>query len=163
MTIVVLGSSRGLGKTWKSVQMITEGSIPIIDLNTAKISPYDYEHRNIDDDYLSIMKTIVEHDLIILATPVYWYSMSAQMKIFIDRLSDLLEISKDTGRKLRGKRLFVIASFSTSMPEGFEKPFSQTCEYMGIKYEGCSFIYHGNDPKLLENNLKEIEKARALL
>lgn len=161
-SIIILASSRSNGKTYEAIQIITEGSIPIVDLNTLKISPYDYEHQNIDDDYLPLMRKVVEHDLIILATPVYWYSMTAQMKIFIDRLSDLLEVGKDIGRKLRGKRLFVIASFGTSMPIGFEDPFSQTCEYLGMKYEGCSYIYNGKDEELMKRNAKEIDKARAI-
>ncbi len=121
-SIIVFGSSRSNGRTLEAIKMITDDAL-IVDLNTLKISPYDYEHRNIDDDYLPLMKKVVEHDLIILATPVYWYSMSAQMKTFIDRLNDLLEVGKDIGRKLRGKRLFVIASLGTSMPKGFEEPF----------------------------------------
>ena len=55
------------------------------------------------------------------------------MKTFIDRLSDLISIRKDLGRKLKDKRIFVIASFNTSVPKGFEEQFSQTCEYLGIK------------------------------
>ncbi len=85
------------------------------------------------------------------------------MKTFIDRFSDLLSIRKDLGRQLRGKRILVVASFSTSMPKGFEDPFSQTCEYMGIKYEGCSFIYNGNDVELIKNNALYINKAKEIL
>jgi hypothetical protein len=44
------------------------------------------------------------------------------MKIFIDRLSDFLTISKEDGHKLRGKKLFVIASFGASLPQAFTAP-----------------------------------------
>lgn len=37
------------------------------------------------DDMGEILQKMVEADIIVLATPVYFYSMSAQMKIFIDR------------------------------------------------------------------------------
>lgn len=163
--IVILGSSRSFGETYKAIQTILgeENKIDIVDLNTLYLLPYDYEYRNQEDDYAPLMEKITQHDLIVLATPVYWYTMSAQMKIFIDRLSDLLEIKKELGQKMRGKCLFVIASFNTSLPRGFEEAFSQTCEYMGIKYEGCSFIYWGNDPELLKENSIEIDKARKFL
>ena len=70
---------------------------------------------------------------------------------------------KDLGRKLRGKKLFVIASFGTSLPKGFEDPFAQTCEYSGMKYQGCSYIYNGDNLALLEHNKGQIEKAKIVL
>lgn len=56
-------------------------------------------------DYLNLMKQILDkYETLILATPVYWYSMSGIMKVFFDRLTDLLTIEKEFGRKLRGKK-----------------------------------------------------------
>ncbi|MCM1194067.1 MAG: flavodoxin family protein [Acetatifactor muris] len=37
------------------------------------------------DDMGEIMEKLIGADVIVLATPVYFYSMSAQMKVFIDR------------------------------------------------------------------------------
>lgn len=164
-SIILIGSSRSFGETRKAVEQVIEttDSIPIIDLNTLKILPYDYEYKNQQDDYLFTIEQVVKHDLIVLATPVYWYTMSAQMKIFIDRLSDLLDIRKDIGRKLRGKQVFVIASFNTSLPKGFEEPFIQTCDYMGIHYKGCSFIYAGDNATLKSQNEAQIQKARKII
>ena len=159
--IVILGSSRSFGETRKIVETIIDGSdIPIIDLKSLKISPYDYEYQNQNDDYIPLMEKIIQYDLIILATPVYWYTMSATMKIFIDRLSDLLDIRKNTGRQLRAKKLFVIASFNTSLPKGFEDPFVQTCDYMGMHYQGCSFICSSDNPTFKKSNQTEIAKAK---
>ncbi len=51
------------------------------------------------------MNDIVDkYDVLIFATPVYWYSMSGIMKVFFDRITDLLTIKKDIGRKLKGKK-----------------------------------------------------------
>lgn len=163
--IIILGSSRSFGETRKAVEQIigTTSNIPVVDLNTLKISPYDYEHKNQDDDYFSLLEKVTNYDLIVLATPVYWYTMSAQMKIFIDRLSDLLDIKKDIGRMLRRKQAFIISSFNTSLPAGFEKPFEQTCNYMGIEYKGCSFIYAGNDVALKNQNEAQIQKAKDII
>lgn len=59
-----------------------------------------------NDDYLNLMKQILDkYETLILATPVYWYSMSGIMKVFFDRLTDLLTIEKELGRKLRGKKI----------------------------------------------------------
>jgi putative NADPH-quinone reductase len=163
--LFIQGSARSHGETRKAIQEVCPENrdIPIIDLNTFVIAPYDYDYRNQGDDYLPLMKRVVTYNPIILATPVYWYTMSAQMKIFLDRLSDLLDVAKDVGRQLRGKTIYVLASYNTSLPKGFEDPFSQTCEYMGMIYAGCSFIYGGKKPDLREKNISEIEKVRHLL
>ena len=126
--IIIFGSSKSRGETWNAVQSFKRDlDIPIVELSRLNISFFDYEHLNQGDDYIPLMERILEHDPIILATPVYWYTMSAQMKVFIDRLSDCLAIRKDIGRKLKGKKMYVITTFGTSMPEAFEDAFRQTC------------------------------------
>ena len=105
-TIAVIGSSRRNGNTGKLLDTIAnELGIEVIDLSTKNISPFDYEHKNSHDDSQAIMSHILKHDNIIFAPPVYWYSMSAQIKVFIDRMSDFLDIAelKGQGRELRTK------------------------------------------------------------
>ncbi|MFZ0565396.1 MAG: NAD(P)H-dependent oxidoreductase [Chlamydiales bacterium] len=169
--IIILGSSRSKGDTHTAVQMIVrEIPVPIIDLNKLNISYYDYDNRNRNDDFISLAEQMVEHSPIILATPVYWYSMSAIMKTFIDRWSDLIGFRKDLGRRLAGKKLFLITSYGTILPKGFEDPFSQTCSYLEMLYGGCFYFYSGKDEKLIKQNeaasknfISKIAEAIALL
>ncbi|MFK7967768.1 MAG: flavodoxin family protein [Rickettsiaceae bacterium] len=165
--IIIIGSSRSHGETRKAVDLIVGShNIPTIDLKTLNISIYDYEHQNKNDDFIPLMEGIMEHDLIVLATPVYWYTMSATMKIFLDRLTDLFEIRKDLGRKLCGKKLFIISTVGkTSLPQGFEDAFWQTAKYLNMEYEGCSFICSDNNNNIEAKRFKEIEveKARNIL
>jgi len=159
--IAILGSSASHGKTWEALNLIlSNDTTPIIDLNQKQISPFDYGHNNRDDDFFSIMEEISNCDPLILATPVYWYTMSCQMKMFLDRFSDLLSLKKNLGRTLRGKKMFVVSSFGTSMPKGFELPFSQTAEYLGMSYLGCCYYYSGNDEILLKENPAQITDAK---
>lgn len=45
------------------------------------------EHKCIqNDDFNSILEKVIKADVIVLATPVYFYSMTGQLKVFIDRL-----------------------------------------------------------------------------
>ena len=48
---------------------------------------YCFEHHKCSqkDDMAEILDKLVKADVIVLATPVYFYSMDAQMKCFIDR------------------------------------------------------------------------------
>lgn len=164
--IVILGSSNSFGHTRKAVlQVIGKEELPLIDLNTIKISNYDYLAQNKNDDFIPLIERIIaHHDTIILATPIYWYTMSAIMKTFIDRWNDLCTIRKDLGRKLNGKKLFVIASFGGANTQGFEDVFKQTCEYMDIKYLGTSFICSNPDSQeAFKENHTQISKARLFL
>jgi multimeric flavodoxin WrbA len=163
-TIIILGSSRSFGETRKAIEKIIEDiEVPIIDLKELNISAFDYDHHNLSDDYIPLMEKITDYDILVLATPIYWYNMSAIMKIFIDRLSDLLHLRKDIGYKLRGKKLFVVASFNSSRPKSFEDCFQQICDYMGMSYEGCSFICSGNNLELNNENESQIMKAKNIM
>jgi multimeric flavodoxin WrbA len=136
--IIVQGSSRSNGNTNKIVQIL-QGYLEcdLIDLSKYNISQYDYENGNQDDDFLAIMKKIVAYDLIIFATPVYWYSMSGIMKTFFDRITDCLKIEKETGRKLRGKNMAAISCGSDNFEnEGFFIPFEKSAGYLGMNYLG---------------------------
>jgi hypothetical protein len=59
------------------------------------------------------------------------------MMVFIDRLTDLLEIDKDTGRKLRTKTMAVVStSLGDNLGESFWLPFMATAKYLGMEYAG---------------------------
>lgn len=138
-TVIILGSSRSQGDTFHIVQKLTEtGDFDLIDLNEYDISYYDYDHKNQDDDFLPLMKKLIEnYETFVFATPVYWYSMSAIMKTFFDRISDLLTIKKDLGRKLRGRNMALIScSNEDDLPTGFSMPFEKSAEYLGMNWLG---------------------------
>ncbi len=137
--LIIQGSSRSGGNTNKVIKVLqNELEFDVLDLKNKNIAPFDYDFNNQNDDFLPIIKKIAdEYDLIVFATPVYWYSMSGIMKNFFDRISDCLKIEKDTGRKLRGKSMAMIScgSDETEIP-GFEVPFKLSAEYLGMNYLG---------------------------
>lgn len=152
--IIIVGSSRDDGETQKIAIKLSEvKNWDIINLNDYKISYFDYEYKNQTDDYLELMKNISEnYDVLIFATPVYWYSMSGVMKVFFDRLTDLLTIRKEIGRKLRNKKMAVItSSIGNNLGDQFWLPFFKTAEYLGMEYIGGLHTYSDK-----ENNI-EIE------
>ncbi|KQO34295.1 FMN reductase [Flavobacterium sp. Leaf82] len=137
--VIILGSSRKNGNTTKIVDEISkEHGIEVIDLSDFNISYYDYESKNREDDFLPLIKGILEnYDTLIFATPIYWYNMSGIMKVFFDRFSDLLRIEKETGRKLRGKKIGVISnSHDNEIEESFYIPFKKSADYLGMEYLG---------------------------
>ncbi len=138
-TLIILGSSRKDGATKKAIdEMVGLTQWDVIDLNEYKFSYYDYEHKNLDDGYIDLMRTILEkYDVLIFATPVYWYSMSGIMKVFFDRITDLLDVEKELGRKLRTKSMAAVScSVGNHLDENFWLPFCETARYLGMKYIG---------------------------
>ena len=150
--VVILGSSRSQGDTYKVITQL-QSFLPsdIIDLKTKEIGHFDYEFKNSGDDFLPVMREIVEnYDLIIFATPVYWYTMSGIMKVFFDRISDLLKTEKELGRKVRGKGMAVVSCGSDEiLANGFHMPFVETAMYLGMTYKGSchSWVKNGEIPK----------------
>lgn len=151
--IVILGSSRTNGNTREALRSFDPlNTLPLVHLKELNITPYDYQHGNQGDAYWPLMEKALCYPTIILATPIYWHTMSAYMKIFIDRLSDFLFLKPEMKPKLLKKKVGVIASYSTSIPQGFEATFHQTCQYMGMTYQGCFFYYVGSDEKKRRHN-----------
>ena len=153
---IIFGSSRPKGNTFAAVQQIMNqisGSV-FFDLTNYQISDFDYDHKNRNDDFMRLIEQLLAYKTLIFATPIYWYTMSASMKRFVDRLSDLLSIEKDIGRLLRNKNLAVISSYSIHPDgkEGFEPIFINTANYLGMNYLGCYFHYSGEDKDMLAKN-----------
>jgi multimeric flavodoxin WrbA len=156
-TLVIFGSSANEGNTFKAIHMVVAGQqdIEIVNLNQIDISPFDYDQKNSSDDFLPLAQKMVEAKQIIIATPIYWYHVSAIMKVFLDRISDLLVFKKDLGRKLRNKDIFVIASYSNHPhgKKGFERNLKQVFEYLGMNYCGAFLCYNGSsDAELKSSN-----------
>lgn len=137
--LIIVGSSRNQGNTIRISKQISEKlNFDIINLNDYQFSYYDYESKNKDDGFLPLMKNIIEkYDALIFSTPVYWYSMSGVMKVFFDRFSDLIRIEKEWGRKLRGKKMFVISNtHEDELEYDFYLPFRLSAKYLGMYYLG---------------------------
>ena len=84
-TLIIQGSSRGDGDTNMIVNHLNTKVIHLIkiDLVAYRISYFDYDQRNAEDDFILLMEKIIsQYDTFVFATPVYWYAMSGRMKVF---------------------------------------------------------------------------------
>lgn len=162
--IIILGSARKQSDTRRLLdRLFSDVHYPIIDLLDYTIYPYDYEaNYPADDDFINIIEKIFTYDVIIFATPVYWYAMSAQMKIFFDRLTDLVTIQKSFGRRLKGKSSFLIAiGTDETLPEGFEIPFRLTSEYFDMNFIMSYYCQVNNLTTSLQDAKIIIEQIKA--
>lgn len=93
----------------------------------------------IEDDAKPVLKKMIEADVIVMATPLYFFAASAQLKIIMDRMFSLYKWDNDAGTMetpLKGKTLVLIASAYEDVGlDALEKPFSLTADYTGMKFK----------------------------
>ncbi|WP_207435064.1 flavodoxin family protein [Sabulibacter ruber] len=135
--LILLASSRRESDTRLFVQRVFQDTPhQILDLLDHTISPYSYENDYPpEDEFQAVIEKVLQHQVLVMATPVYWYAMSGLLKTFFDRLTDLVTVHKPLGRKLKGKSLFLLAVGADSeLPDGFEVPFKLTAKYLDMVF-----------------------------
>ena len=92
----------------------------------------------IDDDMQEIYKKLDEADLIIMATPIYWWSVSAQLKLLIDRLYGMH--FGEPGTNYENKRVVMLMTYGSELPnsgpETVRNLFGEVCGYIRVKSGG---------------------------
>lgn len=144
--LAVLGSPRKNGNTDLLLKKYIEGASSVND--DAKIETIFLQEKNIspctscyackkgskreciiNDDMKDIYPKIKEADVMVLATPIYWWNISAQLKIFIDRWFGLGG-TKDFG----GKKFVLLMTYGGALPnlgpELAEKSLREICDYL---------------------------------
>jgi len=131
--LVILGSPRKKGNSAILADQITKGAksakarVETIYLQEKKIAPCkacfacqkkDSKGCSIQDDMQELYPKLIEADAWVIASPVYWFTMSAQTKIFMDRCFALPAYQSDC---FKGKRIAI------AMTYGDEDPFSSGC------------------------------------
>ena len=136
--VIILGSARRDGHTRKMVETLaSQTGMRVVDLNDFDIGYFEYDNYDRGDDFLELIESLMDHHLLVFATPVYWYNMSAIMKNFFDRITDLLRVHKETGRKFRSKSMALLSCSATPGPDpDFARPFRKTAEYLGMDFLG---------------------------
>ena len=112
------------------------------------------------DDAAWILDRFREADGVILATPVYWYNVSAQMKTFIDR--NYFPYKHDLKYKARVVGIIVVAEM-----EAIEDTLHTLNQFINWSFEvkeGKIFTVYGYANKLgeVKDNLTLVEDARKL-
>ncbi|WP_339148869.1 MULTISPECIES: flavodoxin family protein [unclassified Sutcliffiella] len=154
---VIYGGTREQGNTETLTKHAIQGiEVEEIYLKNHNILPIiDMRHdaqgfQNRTDDYNAIMERILDHDTLIFATPIYWYSMSGTMKNFIDRWSHSMRDAKfpDFKKRMSTKGAYVIAvggDFPAIKGLPMIQQFKYIFEFMGVEFKGY-IIGKGNQP-----------------
>ena len=88
-----------------------------------------------DDDFNKIAPAILEADAVVFSTPVYWYSIPAQIKCVIDKMFSFVVGGKD----IAGKEYAIITcceESDVSVMEGVRMPLKRSGDLIKWKLVG---------------------------
>ena len=174
--LVLFGSPRRKGNTAALLNAFLEGAqdkkeveIEFVNLQEKDIKPCKdcrscrkppYLKCIIDDDMQNLHKKVIESDLLVLATPVYWWNISAQLKLFIDRLYALAGEDGDY-KCFNGKKIVLLMTYAGSDPNTGAKlvvdAFKCIAEYLKVDIAGVLGVCSGEVP--VNKNDKALKKA----
>jgi multimeric flavodoxin WrbA len=126
--LVLLGSPRKKGNSAILADKIADGAksagarVETLFIHGMKISPckscYACQKPNskgcsIKDDMQAVYKKLREADAWVIASPVYWFTVSAQTKLWMDRCFALLPYAKEA---FADKRIAIAMSYGDNDP-----------------------------------------------
>lgn len=166
---VILGSARSNGNTNALVERLIaklRDQTNVFDLANLAIEPFEYQRYGDRDNFRSVVDTMLQSQHIVFATPVYWYAMSATLKVFFDRLTDLLHDPNDriSGRTLAGRNVWLISTGTDDgLPPGFDVPFARTAAYFDMVWRQAFYARSINGEPLSPGSLAEADKLASLI
>lgn len=143
---VINGSSRENGNTDALTQKALDGiQYTSFYLKNHKINPIDDQRHDrggfdkVDDDYEELINQILQHDILIFATPVYWYGMSGVMKNFVDRFSQSLRDETLNFKDSMSKKKAYVITVGGDNPRIKGLPLIQQFQYI-FDFLGTEFV-----------------------
>lgn len=104
----------------------------------------------IQDDMVNIYPKIEAADVLVFATPIYWWNISAQLKLLIDRMYALLK--DDDISNFKGKKVVLLMTYAGSRPNSgpkiVERIFEDICEYLNMDLIVTLGVCTGDDSNL---------------
>jgi multimeric flavodoxin WrbA len=174
--VILMGSPRRDGNSAALAAAIAEGAtgaeVEAFYLHGMKIAPCsacEACHKPgaagcvLRDDMRKLYPMLVAADAVVFASPIYWFTISAQMKLAIDRCYALLG---PQGHAFAGKKIGLAFSY------GGEDPFDSGCTnairtfqdaFRFIGAEIAGLVYgSATGAGEIRSNRKVMEEARAL-
>lgn len=176
--LVVMGSPRRNGNSATLAQSVIAGAknagaeVESFYLHGMDIKPCDAcdacqtgksRGCNISDDMQDIYPKLLEADALVIASPIYWFTVSAQTKLFMDRCYGLGNLG---GYGLKGKRIGIILTYGDTDPFNSGavnaiRTFQDAFNYIGAQIVG---MVYGSAEKAgeISNNGALMDKAYQL-
>jgi multimeric flavodoxin WrbA len=134
---------------------------PFLDQRHATAAPWEPELEG--NARRLLRSTLAATDLVFVA-PVYWYSLPAAAKLYLDHWSGWLRApGYDFKAKMAGKTIWAVSTFSDTDPryaEPLKETLRLTADYMRMRWAGL-LLGSGNRPGDVLNDLASTAAADA--
>jgi multimeric flavodoxin WrbA len=119
----------------------------------------------INDQLSRTVSTLPKYDVIVFSTPLYWWSLTAQIKMLIDRIYSLVKISESgaISTPLSGKKIALLATAAGQMEDNLDVLDIQVkhpAAMLGCSYVSCLFPDVICEPGTLQNETDAVKKAQ---
>ena len=133
--------SAGAQKAGAKVESVYLHGMDIQPCDACDVCQDGYEGCIIEDGMQSLYPKLTEADAIVIASPIYWFTISAQTKLCIDRWYAL---ESKTGSTLRGKQLGIVLVYGdtdlyTSGGINAIHTFESIARYIGMEIVGMVY------------------------
>jgi len=169
--LVVYGSTRDDGNTETLTERVVEGldCTRVYLRNTRVEAIQDRRHdpegfRPVDDDHYALTQQLLAHDVVVFATPLYWYGMSGPMKDYFDRWSQALRDARfDFRNGIKGKKAYVVVTGGGQEARLTGLPLIQQFQLI-FAFAGMEFVAYligagGKPGQILEDERAMLEAA----
>lgn len=117
----------------------------------------------LNDGVAQAVATLPDYDVIVLATPLFWWSYSAQIKIFVDRMFSLSKVTEKNYRSLlAGKTLGLLATSGGPIENNLDilvKQWATPASFFQSPFISCLFPETPPDPDILIQDAAAVSKA----
>jgi multimeric flavodoxin WrbA len=176
--ITILGSPRRKGNSATLAENVVLGAksmgaeVNTFFLHGMDIKPCDacaicHEDINaecvINDDMQKLYPKLRQADAIVIASPIYWFTVSAQTKIYMDRCYALINSG---AYALKDKRIGIVLTYADSDPFSSGavnaiRTFQDAFAYVGATIIGMVYG-RASEPGEIANNSELMDKAFVL-
>lgn len=105
-------------------------------LNLIDYKIYPLGQSFADDQFEVVIQKMLEADVLVMGSPVYWHSMTGQFRTLLDRIYE-----SSLKHRLRGKELYFLfqgAGPSSAMLEAGNYTMGIFCRLFGLQYRGMA-------------------------
>lgn len=170
--LALIGSPRKGSNTDILVDKVLEGckekgftaeKLYLYDLNISactdcRLCKSDNYECAIKDDMQQIYPSMVEADILIFGTPVYWYGPTGKMKLLIDRMCLFI-----ASKKMQGKKgvLVVPSEEGPKACKALLEMFRMSFDYLGMEFVN-SILSTAYERAEVSGNKEDLKKAYEL-
>ena len=150
MKVLLLNGSPRKGNTYAALEAVKKDLENVSDIQVKEIIASDVNVSPciacescgsgngcvFDDDTNDVIEAVVEADAVVFATPVYWWGMTAQLKLIIDKMYSKADALGSSGKKVC---LIITGEAEQDDPqyELIPKQFGCICDYLNWDIVCC--------------------------